>query len=139
MGCDIHVHIEVKLDGRWEHYANPSVLRHYTLFTLLANVRSTSEIKPISEPRGLPEDCNGLTRYELEHGEYHSHSYLDLKDLKKANKTWIKYMGMEDWTVWGALFGEEQPYLFDDWKDSFPFDNRDPKIEDVRIVFAFDS
>lgn len=27
MGCDIHLHIEVKINGAWEHYATPRVDR----------------------------------------------------------------------------------------------------------------
>lgn len=36
--------------------------RNYTLFTLLAGVRNTGEIPPISDPKGFPEDMNWYTK-----------------------------------------------------------------------------
>lgn len=137
MGCDIHLHIEVKIDGTWQHYANPWVGRSYDLFTLLAGIRSTGNFKPIAEPKGLPADCNPLTRFILDYADFHSHSHLDIKDLARANKRWVKYHGSEDYTIWKAMF--EDPYFLDNWQDPFPFKDRNPKIEDIRIVFAFDS
>jgi len=40
MGCDIHWHSEVKVDGVWHHHSNPRISRDYWLFALLAGVRN---------------------------------------------------------------------------------------------------
>jgi len=39
MSCSIHLHIEVKVDGTWEHYGEPSINSNYQLFEKLAGVR----------------------------------------------------------------------------------------------------
>jgi hypothetical protein len=36
--------------------------RNYSLFALLANVRNSAGVKPISEPRGLPEDVSEIVK-----------------------------------------------------------------------------
>lgn len=61
MGCDIHAHIELKVNGKWEHYSCPNIQRWYTLFTRICGVRGNDNITPIDKPRGLPEDLNIVT------------------------------------------------------------------------------
>ncbi len=66
MGTDIHMRVEVRVDGKWqEANANPYRNRNYDVFAVLAGVRNGSgfagcdtgdPVTPISEPRGLPED-----------------------------------------------------------------------------------
>lgn len=60
MGCDIHLHTEVKINGVWHHMGAPSVPRNYRLFAKMAGVRGIET--PIAEPRGLPGDATLLTR-----------------------------------------------------------------------------
>ena len=78
MGCDIHVHFEIKLNGKWEHYSNPSIDRNYELFAKMADVRNDYEnpIIPISFPKGLPKDLSVVTKFEVDHwgSDGHSHS-----------------------------------------------------------------
>ncbi len=54
MGCDIHCHIEIKVEGTWHHYSAPNVDRSYRLFARMAGVRNTGGVKPIAPNRGLP-------------------------------------------------------------------------------------
>lgn len=66
MGCDIHAVWQAKKDGKWVDIPSEwEQDRHYFLFSWLANVRNGygfagvptySPIKPIAEPRGLPDD-----------------------------------------------------------------------------------
>ncbi len=58
MGCDIHGVFQRKLpDGTWEDVKTEyECERDYTLFAILAGVRNSGYITPISEPRGLPDD-----------------------------------------------------------------------------------
>lgn len=59
MGCDIHIALEIKKDGKWKGI--PEVIkswdcRSYVLFGALAGVRST--INPSFIPKGLPKDIS---------------------------------------------------------------------------------
>lgn len=108
MGCDIHVFTEEKLNygnkkGEWfncDHYKKNIYFgtdeyeqeyqvipiydnRNYTLFSILANIRNYGNNEPISEPKGLPQDCCKEIREENERWgcDGHSHSYFTLKEL----------------------------------------------------------
>lgn len=52
--------------------------RNYLLFTVLAGVRNTVGVVPISEPRGLPENVSNEIRLisDEEGQDAHSHSWL---------------------------------------------------------------
>lgn len=60
MGCDIHMYIEHKLNdplARWGAFGgriNPG--RHYGIFAKLVGVRNGLGLKPLSEPKGIPND-----------------------------------------------------------------------------------
>ena len=78
MGCDIHPYVEVRINNKWEISTKevfsldsferewqkrlmserPFDWRSYSLFAFLAGVRNYDCCEPISEPRGLPEDCS---------------------------------------------------------------------------------
>jgi len=57
MGCDIHAHLEL-IDRPAIHVARFDLPRNYSLFSLLAGVRSDPRemqgFEPVYEPRGLP-------------------------------------------------------------------------------------
>ena len=98
MGTDIHPYAEVRKNGKWERaLIRVPDDRNYWAFAVLADVRNGSgfagcdlgdPVKPISEPRGLPEDRatfdNEVEDYEsLEYvwlGD-HSHSWVTLAEL----------------------------------------------------------
>lgn len=89
MGCDIHMAVE-----RFDTYANKwrCVVKHdgaygnrnYVLFAVLAGVRNRQGIKPLSEPRGLPEDVSTEARRSAMNGD-HSHSWLTLAEVRAYN------------------------------------------------------
>ena len=103
MGCDIHMYVEYRFDGKWvcgDYFEkNPyyngvdsdeskyNVVniyngRNYELFGVLAGVRNY-DVPCISEPRGLPNDCNDFIKKEYESwiGDAHSCSWLTLQEL----------------------------------------------------------
>ncbi len=123
MGCDIHLAVEVRRDGQWhralppEHVRSPWLVeyaaenpdnawaveharvvwydsRNYNVFAVLANVRNDGFIKPIAEPRGLPDDMSDeVARLDGEHPAHdygshdvslgdHSQSWLTLAELQ---------------------------------------------------------
>ena len=112
MGCDIHMHIEyfdncykdskTKPIKKWrcadwfklnEYYGKKGELKYkqvplwkdrsYSLFALLADVRNSSNIEPISEPRGIPFNVSDevLKDYNEWGEDAHSASYLTLQEL----------------------------------------------------------
>lgn len=142
MGCDIHLHTEVKINGTWHHYGIPNVDRNYTLFAKMAGVRNNGEVEPIAEPRGLPPDVTGLTQFDSDHwnGDGHSHSYLLANEIVQL-KEWIEGERdrLSDRSTWwqSRMFG----YLFgNDWTDFMQYPTDRPKgLEDIRFVFWFDN
>lgn len=146
MGTDIHLHIEIKVNGKWEHYNKPKIDRNYELFAKLAGVRIVKGIEPISLPKGLPEDLSAITKMHADwQSEFqHSHSWLDVNEIREVEEWWKKYY-LKHWhthstegvsyieSQWGYLFGDAISG-FGAFPESYP-----AEIEDVRMVFWFDS
>lgn len=147
MGCDIHLHTEVKINGKWQHYGFPRVLRNYSVFAKMANVRNEyreDDITPISLPKGIPEDATELTKYSYEYWkeDAHSMSWLDAgeieqledyinKELKPTTATNLIGWWCEE--NWGYLFGNS-------WGGFTKYpENRPVGLEDIRFVFWFDN
>ena len=147
MGCDIHFHTEVKINGQWEHKGHPDIGRNYPLFALLANVRNNGNTTPISEPRGLPNDASVLTKFISDKygSDGHSHSYIVSNEMVQLEE-FIKDQIEDGW------FGERRSssvsypenllgYLMGhSWSDFYLHRTSIPEeIEDVRFVFWFDN
>lgn len=133
MGCDIHLHVEVKLHGKWEHYAALSPGRNYEIFSKIAGVRGQE--RPLAAPRGLPTDVTALTAISsLGYGaDGHTHTWLSSDEVKELNKWFDKTQQ------------DEGPYYFESWVDAWLFGGAWDKaslpkaIEDFRWVCWFDS
>lgn len=150
MGCDIHMHIEMQTpDGRWLHYAAPSMARKYELFAKMAGVRnhepgSDDYIVSVSQPKGLPNDCSEVSLVDWNRGVgyWHSASWLSMKEWAQVEE-WIRglpwYNWMEADTEYGLFRGT---YAFGNtftgparYKDS-PYPDG---CVDFRFVFWFDN
>ncbi len=102
MGADIHSFAEVRKEGKWRRSKEPIFgtdryrtdepfdQRSYGMFGFFADVRNYSNVPPISPCKGLPTDSEGLNektayhetlRESAEDINYHSHSWLTLKEL----------------------------------------------------------
>lgn len=73
--------------------------RNYSLFTTLAGVRDYSEkVIPVSEPKGIPDDCSDYVKEQ--YGDWdcdgHTHSFLTLKEIRYYNlqNPFIQYTGL---------------------------------------------
>lgn len=144
MGCDIHLHTEVKINGQWLHYSNPSIDRNYALFAKMADVRNwqTSEIKPISYPKGLPDDCSFLTQLDSDKWDTdgHSHSWLSAAEIKVLfnfiDNREKEFFANGAWRFerqnFGYCFGNSWGHFYEE-KEYFGL------IEDIRFVFWFDN
>ena len=137
MGCDIHVHTEIKLDGVWEHYSQPDVRRSYALFEIMAGVRGEDE-SAISSPKGLPVDASKVTAFECEvfGDDGHSHSWLSSEEIGVLYAWWEKERPFKNGT--GEYGGIEQQfgYLFG---NAWMKDNMPERVTDFRWVFWFDN
>lgn len=104
MGCDIHMNVEVRRDGRWTFVEPPIVHeswnsdpagrqtwwddRSYVTFAVLAGVRADPGVPPpIDEPRGYPDDADPetlISTYPAPRGQNHgdhSASWLTLDEV----------------------------------------------------------
>ncbi len=90
MGCDIHLHTEVKIEGKWRHYSCPGVLRDYRMFEKMAGVRGDVE-NAIVAPKGLPLDSTFLTRLDAKRmqGDGHNASWFNPEEIKELYE-WLK-------------------------------------------------
>lgn len=133
MGCDIHLHAEIKLKNEWHHYATPSVPRSYRLFGKMAGVRN-NEIDPISPPRGLPADISDVTRYDYDSWkeDAHSASWLGSSEIADLSD-WLRSIDDDESDCFGYLFGNTYGSF-----SRYP-DERPDGLEDIRFVFWFDN
>ena len=141
MGCDIHIYVEKKVNGKWEciddlkkdedgffEIKGEEIYhgRNYILFALLANVRNYSGVEPISEPKGLPVDLSDQVKEisDIWIGNSHSHSYLTLQELLNYDfETMIPDIGYilnETWEKFQETLKNGSPdysllYPCDDW------------------------
>ena len=91
MGCDIHIWAERKTtngyvavtDVKFTEGASPFDWRSYRMFGFLAGVSNYSDVPPISEPRGLPDDISAQVFAEFEIWELDAHtpSWLTVEEL----------------------------------------------------------
>lgn len=161
MGCDIHLYVEVRKNGKWERVGSmvkneyywpeeehsddpeskPMVRerfwrgRNYSLFGILAGVRTDGP--PIVKPRGIPKDASKEVKLISERweGDAHTHSWLNLAELFDF--------------AYGKGYGAKDKNRFED-VDRYFAESTMPKLitlaaepglkpEDVRIVFFFDN
>lgn len=137
MGCDIHPHFEIKVDGKWLHYSKPLVERDYKLFGKMAGVRN-EYIDTIVESKGLPDNLSKVT--ELDHStrgsEVHDESWFnanEIEELFEFHRSISHESYMPEFNHWGFLFGHGWDG-FKKYNDDYP-----DFIEDIRLVFWFDN
>ena len=138
MGCEIYLHIEVKIANKWHHYGSPDINRNYRLFTLLCGFRNVCGIKPIKIPNGLPKDMSIITEISLNLDQgYHSFCTFSYKDIKKLDKriNEIRYKDDED-DESVDLEDILNSHLF---RNTFVDADLIKEIQDVRFIFWFDS
>lgn len=67
MGQNIHAHIEVQFNGKWEHFSAPRVFRDYKLYSLMGSDRAEEGMSPVTGvTAGMPADASPVTAYCLE-------------------------------------------------------------------------
>lgn len=136
MGCDIHVHTELKIKGVWHHFGNPRIERWYALFAKMADVRNQPHwgIVPIKGVhRGLPDNATEMTRISFENEEHDDRVFwLDLDQIKELVNWFERTFGPDEHPH--GLEGEFG-YVFGNGWAGLPTD----VVEDSRFVFWFDN
>lgn len=157
MGCDIHSVIQGQWlepdNGHtdatcWVTVAEGFHERFYKLFGLLAGVRS-NELKPPSEPRGLPHDFKIRDDHTTPIPQsFHFRSIFRHPD---SMSPWEFYMGEHSYTwftaaeieaAWNSCRDEDVKRKLGEVMDLFrKLDIRhwQPKLKNWRIVIGFDS
>jgi hypothetical protein len=138
MGCDIHMVLEKRINGKWvttqtfdaieswNGFASPIARnRNYERFARLAGVRGDGP-----EPRGIPDDLSETGRYHVDvwSGDGHSHSWLPLKDAVKV------FAETEHKKHEPNSTATEYPTDY-----YFGVSDDDSEMDDYRVVFWFDN
>lgn len=121
MGCDIHMHVEIRLDGKWEHWSCPDIPRNYALFGVLAGVRGDGPCIT-GEPRGVPADCSKVTQWAGKDDFEHTPSWVSYEEMSLAHH---------------LVYGN--PDLFDLTPELCIGGTYGLPEKDVRFVFGFDN
>jgi hypothetical protein len=130
MGCYIHAHIEVKIDGAWHHYSCPPIQRDYRLFERICGVRGDIAAA-IAPPRGLPADLSLVTAECYAYEKANAHSM-----------TWLSGVELDELIFWMEVhhdlsFQHEQiGYLTG---NTFTGSGHPASITDARLVCWFDN
>ena len=154
MGCDIHMYIEKKKNGKWipaqgfmqtgnRENDVPDVpfhdqfnQRNYALFGFLAGVR-IPELKHF-EPQGFPDDASKEVKdvYNEWGTDAHTPSYLLLKELQTI--PWDDLIDYPDYYEKPAKLRDAFSEFYDlvYWLNSYDY-TCNP--DEIRIVFWFDN
>lgn len=141
MGCDIHLHTEVKINGKWEHYSAPSLDRDYELFGKMAGIRSC-DTDPIALPRGLPADVAAVTEFDYKKWgvDAHTPSWLSADEIDQLC-AWANSQYPDTDRPWLDWETKQVGYLFgNSWSGFTKYPGDRPEgLEDIRWVFWFDN
>jgi len=140
MGCDIHVHIEVKINDEWLYYAPAPINRNYELFARMANCGRRTDITPIAPNRGLPIDVTQMTHiHRLYWGiDGHSTSWLGEHEIAILEE---EFKDLGKFSRPHGFLSDNKIYLFGNYvggRQKYPEDYPE-FIQDVRIIFWFDN
>lgn len=130
MGCDIHGVLQREWgDARgWETVDQIDEDRSYAVFAALAGVRNYEDLKPIAEPRGLPDD------FKLDDDE---HVFEDMEG--NLRRVWIgdhsySWLSIDELNAW-----PEKERLGDQWLSWLRWVTLKHEPCKLRIVFGFDN
>lgn len=152
MGCDIHAHVEMRYEGKWEHLAWPNIDRWYDLFGIMAGVRR--DVEPIVQPKGFPTDAALITRLDFEKWgpDAHTVSWFNEDEIDKLS-AWLKKheAGLTEEQRKNAEFGAYDleigvlnwTFAFGNtltaFKHYFDVDYLPKGADAIRLVFWFDN
>lgn len=126
MGTDIHGVLQERW-GSGSHWFDMGEIpdtRHYFLFSILAGIRNSEAVIPISEPRGFPEG------FKVDGDENHGFHWMGDHDY-----SWLTLKEIRDWDGWDEE-SRERCATFLAW---LTYAELLTEGYEARIVFGFDS
>ena len=143
MGCDIHMHVEVKIDNQWHYYGELHIRRHYALFDRLSHVRGYN-YEGIAKNRGIPTDASAVTRVHFNSWgqDAHSEGYLTSEEIKDFIPIWNSQTRRYDHPQNLPFFyAEDLRYFFGNGYDNWysEKENIPEEIQDFRFIFWYDN
>ena len=153
MGCDIHMHVEYNMNGKWmcgDYFSLDSIStldnpkfnvvgfysnRNYSLFAVLADVRNSDCVEYIDTPRGLPDDAHEFTKscYDAWSLDAHSCSYFTLKELIDFDDEIL------DPIIEKLKVRADELNLIYDFTWEYNYNKAYESSDNIRIVFWFDN
>ena len=137
MSIGSHMHIEVKKDGKWFHFASPDIPRDSAFFDLVSGV--CLRLKPVADPRGLPGDMSEITRFchdqDRQHNRLHHRGWLDSGELAELQRRLDEHYGGSGKDP--REYDLEHGYLRTSIDGGTIADHRG--WDDARLVFWFDN
>jgi hypothetical protein len=112
MGCDIHLFVEVKQNGKWQSVSEMRdcyIERNYHMFALLGGVRNYDEITPISELKGIDKNSGRDFKIQAEYYNSDGHSYSNLTLRELLDFDWTKkvlkkgYLDIVQWANFRSI------------------------------------
>lgn len=98
MGCDIHMYLETVDSSDWPRsIAKFNLGRNYTIFSLMAGVRSHENKRIIYQARGLPENIGWMAEYDNELYVVDGDTSEDRHVSRETALGWIS-RGVSRWT-----------------------------------------
>jgi len=131
MGCDIHLIVQVKKDGKWEYVKEvPHSLmkRKYSTFAFLADVRNDFDTKGF-KPKGLPDDLGGFKYAFVSETERYKEIYNE-KTTKKVLLPDGTYISPTDISIRCEVETEAEARAFGNYSIQY--------AGDVRHCYIFD-
>lgn len=134
MGCDIHMVLERKVNGKWlglHDFPYGSGRwrardRNYERFNAIAGIRGDGP----ATPKGLPVDTSDLGRYVVEgwDSDGHSHTWLTLREAVKI------FLATQYWPP------DADEKHAREWPASYFFDIEDEgDVDEYRLIIFFDN
>ncbi|WP_413199499.1 hypothetical protein [Nostoc piscinale] len=165
MSTQIQIFVEFLQDGQWTAVLKPKgrglkkstaefsplekidIGTHYEFFAVLAGVRRErflqwygADIRPISRPRGLPQDLSPFLKSHTEDDDCWDASWLLVQEL--INFDWekpITFYGLVE-PQYANLFSDNQPFPYEQWPEEAKLyslnPNYLPKSDNVQVSWV---
>jgi len=124
MSTDISAVLEYKKHNEWSGFT-VRLPRNYQMFAKMAGIRNDRRIRPIAEPRGIPNDASYAAKELTTGGMVFGESWLSEREVRRLIR----------WVWWHNL-GKQQPDLHglkSLMQDIGQF------ATDMRLIFVFSS
>ena len=142
MSISMELHIEVKINDKWEHYSNPPVRQDLNLFNEMGYPMEHGYGKRKVLSDALPDDLSYITKISIErmHGSIYFRGWLNFDKIIALDR-WVdefynEFSGLESYILNGTYFFGGRFAGFKKYKE----DNQwlyDLGVQDIRFIYWF--